>query len=482
MQDKVRRRQFLTYLLVSGIATVSSGGLGAVLGACDREERRPADITSSDPTNVILITADTLRADYLHCYGHENIDTPNIDQLAGEGIQFQHCYCQSTTTNPSHASILTSLYPKDHQVYGNRDYLAEDLRLISEVLQDNGFNTVAFVSVSHLNPGVSGFGRGFNSFISCTSREVEASVTNERVFSWFHEHQGSKSPFFMWVHYFDPHAPYNPPGRFRTMYYSGDPRDPRHSSMAEVRYPKRWRNSRHMEWLEGITDIEYPISQYMGEVAYLDAQIGRLREGLVYYGLEKNTMIILTADHGESLGEHHIYFAHPGLYEVTTRVPLIFWYPCVFTPQITDNLAMSVDIVPTILDFLRIDQWHGIRGKSLLPLLQGGQEKVRASVYCEYWENQVMVRGRKWKYIKSLKSNNYHEKFFVTEGRNELYDVVADPHELINCADQYPKIVERFDQQALAWLRDRRVSEGHRSTPELSQEMEENLRALGYID
>jgi len=136
-------------------------------------------IECAEKINVILITADTLRADYLNCYGRKNIDTPNIDKLASQGVVFRNCFCQSSTTNPSHASILTSLYPKDHRVHTNTDCLPEELRMISEDMQDQGFNTFATVSASHLNPKISGFGRGFNTFITCEKPQVIACYQQE---------------------------------------------------------------------------------------------------------------------------------------------------------------------------------------------------------------------------------------------------------------------------------------------------------------
>lgn len=478
----MERREFLKYLLASGVA--AGTGVSGLLSGCDRKEDSQNSKGVLGKPNILLITADTLRADYLRCYGHSTIHTPSIDLLADQGVLFRNCFCQSTSTNPSHSSIFTSLYSKDHQVYSNSDYLAQNVRVISEELRDTGYDTGGVVSAAHLNPDVSGFGRGFNSFMQCQPHEIRAAVTNERALSWLRNRGERKEPFFMWVHYFDPHAPYVPPDDFKSMYYAGDPRDPGNSSMADVRYPKRWIDSPYIQWLEGVTDIQYPVSQYMGEVSYLDRHMGHLLGTLFHDGFLENTMVIFTSDHGESLHEHYIYFAHAGLYEPTTRVPLIIWYPQGLSPGIVDNLTMSVDIAPTILDFLGLDPWTGARGKSLVPFLQGRRADIHEFVFCEYWKNQLMVRDRTWKYIKSLKSNSFHEKFFVIAGKKELYALDSDPQELNDCAAQFPTVVDRLDHEAVAWLSDTRttISSGARKRQGIREEVQEHLRALGYVD
>ena len=481
MHDAMDRRDFLKYLVGSGIVLCAGWELSVLLNACERGTDHGAK-GPLDPRNVILITADTLRADYLHCYGNNRIGTPNIDKLAREGILFRNCFCQSTTTNPSHASILTSLYPKDHRVYLNTDYLPEDVRMISEYMRDAGFNTVGAVSAPHLNPEVSGFGRGFSTFISCQGPQATASQTNQNVLSWLREN--SRSKFFMWLHYFDPHTPYTPPTAFGQGYYEGDPRDPRHTSMAEVAYPRRWeKNAALMEWLKGVTDIQFPIAQYMGEISYLDAQIGAVIAALYDQGVQGNTMIIFTSDHGEALGEHHIYFAHAGLYEATVRVPLIVWYPSSLQPDTIDSYVMGIDIMPTILDSCGVEVQASIRGRTLLSLVRGATEAIHDWVFCEHVaNNQAMMRNKKWKYIKSLKNWRFNERFIITEGNRELYDLESDPGELNNCANDYPALEKELDEELVAWLEKTPPRRGPMAKPPVSEEVKENLRALGYTD
>jgi len=286
----------------------------------------------------------------------------------------------------------------------------------------------------------------------------------------------------MWLHYFDPHAPYTPPEPYTKMYYSGDPRDLRNKTMEEVVYPKRWIGSKYIEWLHGVTDIQYPISQYMGEVSYLDEQIGELLQKLYKYGLQENTMIIFTSDHGESLSEHHIYFAHAGLYEVTVKVPLIIWFPQKIGHKAVESLVMSVDIMPTVLDFFGLEFPSGIRGKSFLPILHGKEEEIHEQIFCEHVsKTQAMIRNKKWKYIKSLRNWHFGKKFLFTNGDRELYDLNSDPEELNNITNEYPEITEEFDQQLVAWLKDKKAITKPVKTPEVKEEVREKLRALGYL-
>ncbi|MBN2199406.1 MAG: sulfatase [Candidatus Aminicenantes bacterium] len=166
--------------------------------------------------NVILITADTLRADHLGCYGSPYVRTPNLDRLAKEGVLFENHFSNANVTNPSHITILSSLYAKDHDVHDNTTPVSPHVTLLPERLRAQGFRTAAFTSVVHLNPPLSGLGQGFDDFSFSPLIERSAALTNRAVFSWLDEHGGE--PFFLWIHYFDPHVPYTPAGPYHTLY------------------------------------------------------------------------------------------------------------------------------------------------------------------------------------------------------------------------------------------------------------------------
>ncbi len=493
MQHKIKRRQFLKQLLASGLAAGSSGGLSALLGACQQEEAQYGEKAPSVPINVILIVVDTLRADYVGCHGNNTIKTPYIDQLASEGVLFENFFVQSSTTNPSHASFFTGLYLKNHGVYDNKTRLPEEPPTLAQVLKERGYRTAAAVSAFHLNSEYSGFGRGFddysnvppppdhdtNEFIFLTRRAAE---TNKEVLTWLQEQR--KEPFFLWVHYFDPHTPYNPPEPFDKMYYEGgDPTDPRHTSMEQASFPKGTPNP--PAWLAGIRDIDYVRSQYMGEVSYADQEIVALLSFVRELGLDDNTLVIVTSDHGEGFGEHDLYFRHWGLFDEVVHVPLIMTCPRLLPEgKRVRSLAMSVDVVPTVIDLLNISVDPLIfDGQSLCYVIGShqGAEQDR-HVYSENARQvSLSVRNKKWLAIKDLRTFQYTANYVHFKDRVQLYDRQKDPEALRDIAREHSPLVARLDAELTAWLQKRKGIHvpGDRH---VRDDVAEKLRALGYTD
>ncbi len=435
--------------------------------------------------NIILITIDTLRHDYLGCYGNASIKTPTLDRIAREGVLCRHAFSHSHITLPSHLSIMTSLYPKDHQVRSNiRQELHPNVVTMAQHLKNAGYRTAAVVSVEPLTPEwIRGIERGFDEFLIPKEVERRAEQTNQEVFKWLMNHCGEK--FFLWVHYFDPHMPYTPPPPYNTRYYQADPRRKELDTMQPVRFPRTFYMEPHnrlIQWLDGIKDITYPRSQYAGEVSYVDFHLGELMAFLQKAGLDRKTLLAITADHGEALGEHNIYFDHKGLYDQTMQVPLILRYSGRLKAGKVNGLVGSVDIMPTLFEIVGIDTPSAIRGNSLLPLMQAGQGLINTRIYGEHVnESQSMLRTRKWKFIKSFRDIVYHEKFKIIAGNMELYDVQKDPAELNNVAQLHPEVVARFSEDVDAWLKDKRVSAALPNNL-MDEESKATLRALGYAD
>lgn len=543
-------------------------------------ENAPEKFPPRRGKNVLLITADTLRADHLGCTGSPYVRTPNLDRLAGQGILFENHFANANVTNPSHITILSSLYAKDHDVHDNTTPVSEEVTLLPEMLRARGFRTAAFTSVVHLNPPLSGLGQGFDDFSYSPLIERAAALTNRDVFSWLENH--GQEPFFVWVHYFDPHAPYTPGGPYHALYDGrvreslpeGDQAERFREREALVQnlkdeiallsedragrdVPEKWLQlaedgefmalllKRHppslpgsarpsaeafadwykenlllvragrpsspsfrdwmsgflsvvdnetaddpnwrAPWLRGVTDIAKPTALYAGEVSYLDEHLGRLFDKLKDRHLYDRTMIVFTADHGECLGEHDIFFNHRTLYEGTLHVPLIIKDPSWNRKRkrIT-HLTNHVDILPTILDLLSLPLPDKIRGKSLVPLVRGSGEGFDdRTIYAEHAHRLAnSLRTPRFKYIKETKTRHLFA-FFVgrpafVKGRRFLFDLSRDPGERLDLTAGASGLADRLDLALERWLAETAL---HVPAAEskVEKKMLEALRALGYI-
>ncbi len=303
--------------------------------------------------NVLLITIDTLRADYIGCYGSPDVKTPVIDGLAASGVQFMRSVSPSQCTNPSHASVLTGLYPGFHGVTDNHTRLTDKALTLSEVFQKKGYATLGSVSAGHLNTVNSNFSQGFETFLECEPRELDAIQQNKKFLAGLDNI--SDSSFFAWVHYFDPHGDYVPPAPYDTMYPVASLYEP---------LPPRPEMNLAPETRSKPVDPDEIIPLYKGEISFLDAQIGELMDFLKKKNIYNNTLIIIVADHGESMTEKGVYFCHNGIYNPVLHIPLIISMPGKIPKGLKVNrLVSSVDIFPTIMDILNIryrrDQLNG---------------------------------------------------------------------------------------------------------------------------
>ncbi|HEX2695498.1 MAG TPA: sulfatase, partial [Acidobacteriota bacterium] len=285
--------------------------------------------------NVLLITLDTTRADHLGCYGYKPAKTPNLDKLAREGVRFARVYCPAPLTLPSHASIMTGLYPVTHGVRNNGHDLPSGIRTLAEILKGRGYATAAFVSSFSVDSRF-GLDRGFNVYddtfrlespFKTQNMERRAEETFARFSRWLEAN--GKNRFFGWVHYYDPHLPYDPPSPYKEE-FDGDP--------------------------------------YDGEIAYMDRYVGAVLEGLKEQGVLDKTIVVVAGDHGEGLGDkaelgHGIF-----LYEETLKVPLIVHSPVIFPhAQVVESQVRLIDVAPTILEILGLkSEAAGMTGQSLV--------------------------------------------------------------------------------------------------------------------
>jgi len=450
--------------------------------------------------NVVMFAIDTLRADHLGCYGFERRTSPAVDSLAARGVLFTNAYAQRPKTSPSFASILTGTYPQRHGVRGVRQVLPCAAYTLAEVLRDSGYTTCGVVTNGNLFPDF-GFDQGFDEYFY---GHRGARRGTEMAQDWLSKEP--RAPFFLWVHHTDPHTPYEPPAPYDSLFVSETPLGQR-----PLKIIKRMALGGIMPKMivNGPLDLDYYISQYDGEIAYTDHWIGELLTTLRSLGLEKHTLVVFTADHGESLGEHNYYFEH-GLftYEPSAKIPLAFCLPGVVRQGARDDLVIeSVDIMPTILDLVELGAPPSCQGVSFADILEERQEDpARNSSRYAYVEagyahhyrpgyTFAMTDGR-FKFVfrdaawvirpKHLKGFIYSIIAIFGGGAasNELYDISRDPREQVNLIEQHPHeaMVLRVELESFVeQMKGAGRLPVERGDQALDERTLESLRALGYV-
>ena len=450
-------------------------------------------------TSVVLITIDTLRADHLGCYGSRRPTSPHIDALARQGILFERATTTLPRTTQSVGSILTGRYPKSHGARGLFMRLPETNLTLAEALQGDGYATAAAVSNTFLRPG-QGFEQGFDRYDNPEPRwdgNSAADVTRAAVEALDRLAATPGRPFFLWVHYLDPHWRYEPGSPWDRAFDPGF--EGPLTVYADLDARRLTKGRLIFDPPLDARQKEHIVALYDGEIARTDAAVGLLLERLDR--LPGPLLTVLTSDHGESLGEHGYHFAHgETLYEGSLRVPLLFRLPGRIVPgSSTPLLAENVDVAPTILALLGVDRLQGVEGR---PLLTAGGDGAPAGTMTPVAEGRPFVhsesdfqlihpenprfylpgpRGR-W----TAASDGRHKLILIPIPGGEmleLYDLETDPGETIN----------RIDDASLDAVRRRLLLEvkrfadygpaGRGPVEEgLSPEDEERLRSLGYIN
>lgn len=393
--------------------------------------------------NLLLITVDTLRADRLGSYGYEPAETPRLDRLAAAGIRFEEVVAPAPLTLPSHASLMTSMNPPSHGIRDNAAFeISAGAHMLAELLRTAGYETGAFVGAYVLHSRW-GLNRGFDIYedrfdyveSGAQQRVVErlGEEVVEPVLDWLAHPR--EAPFFAWVHLYDPHDPYKAPDPFGSR-FAGQP--------------------------------------YDGEVAYSDFQVGRILDALSRSGNSDKTLVVVTSDHGESLGDHdestHGFF----LYDPTVLVPLIFRLPDGHAAGlVVPEQVRLIDVAPTILDLLELGSPASFEGQSLLPYLSGEGGKA-GPARAAYTETYVPRFHFGWQELHGLRRDGYK---YILAPRPELYLLSADPAETENLIETQPQraAAMRAELEAL------RGPAGDVRPGELSAEDARRLQALGYI-
>jgi arylsulfatase A-like enzyme len=421
--------------------------------------KAPSRKSGSRP-NVILIGIDTLRADELGAWGRTPSLTPNLDRLAEESDVWPEAFTVFNATNPSFASMMTGLYGKSHGVYDLKTPLPQSHVTLAEHLAGAGYDTFAVISASHLGDHNSGLGQGFGKVVRATEHHA-AELAVDTALDWIADRKRDPRPFFIWLHLFDPHTPHTPPYPYALGFRPAAPfgLDP---VQAWVPFRQPGPRTFSEPVLGGQRDL------YDGEVAYLDRQVGRLTAFLESRGLLDDTLLVVVADHGESLGEHGILFRHVGLHDTTTHVPLMIRWPGREHPgRRIGGMVETLDVFPTIL-----------KAAGLNPPATDGRDlresPARRAIFAEHSDRfGAMVRTRGYKYIWSQGM----PKLFP-DGPY-LYDLKADPGETQNLAGHGLAVEKELADLLRRWQQDRRIAPEARPRDQ-SDEEKARLKALGY--
>jgi arylsulfatase A-like enzyme/Flp pilus assembly protein TadD len=397
-------------------------------------ENRP----KKNQTNILLITIDTLRPDRLSCYGGGFVKTPQIDSLAERGVLFSRAYAHNPETLPSHANILLGVTALTHGVHDNVNFVVRPEFLnLAKWLKDRRYSTGAVIGAFPLDSRF-GLTQGFDLYDDnygaqgsqqFVYAERKAEVVVARARGWLENQNG---PWFLWVHCFDPHQPYDPPEPFRT---------------------------------------QYKKDRYSGEVAYVDEELEKLFDYLKEKNLDEKTLIILTGDHGESLGEHgektHGYFA----YNATLWVPLVIKAPGIKPGRIEQEVC-HIDIFPTVCDLLGIDKPGSLQGLSLVPAMEG-KTLPRRSIY---FESLMAYYSRGWAPLRGLIEG---KKKYIESPLSELYDLDKDFSENDNLAEGTK--LDEFKRTLAELIRKQSAPSGQTARQAPDRETREKLQSLGYI-
>ena len=436
-----------------------------------------------DAPNILLIIMDAARADHLSCYGYCRKTTPNIDELANEGILFKNAFSAGAWTPPAVASLFTGKYPSEHGVmgypedvisgkgiFGENLYLSRQNVTLAEILSAVGYKTLGLSHTPHVSR-IRGFSRGFKHFIEYYNKSLlsfnsdslyclaynlifgtdcRAVLVNRIIKKWLHKN--SKHRFFIYAHYCNPHAPYNPPWLWKRKFKVN-------TKNLSLRI-KKLKDSKcnlgnyYMAKKINLSEKEFGVwkSWYDAEISYLDYRIGELIDFLRKLDVYDNTVVIITADHGECFGEHGLAYHGYGLYDELIHIPLIINAPnLIDKKRKISNLVSIIDILPTILDLCNIETNIKISGGNLFHgreyiIAEKGKFKRLVRLFRKinpnfdpniYIESKKCIRTERFKYILSSKE--------------ELYDLKKDPHETQNIIAEKSVIAKKMKDMLMRW-------------------------------
>jgi arylsulfatase A-like enzyme len=438
----------------------------ALLGLALLTSCSPTPKEGSAPPNIILITIDALRADHLSCYGYPFPTSPHMDSLAKKSIVFDHAFCTLPKTSASLASLMTGLHPFVHKTAPNADTLKAEFITLAEALKMRGYFNTAVVDNSNLSKKF-GFGQGFDEYIGVWNKREKKEDSTPYITQTILDFLDSnkKTPFFLWAHYIETHTPYLPPEEF-----------------VEARPPGRKLKDIEKKVLVNIEDwIPAPepdegtlVSLYDATIKYIDSEIQKINDAFLRRGYQKDTIFILSSDHGEELGEHNLFLDHgPLTFSSSVRVPLIMFVPGEESRRIKQPTSL-MDIYPTLLEKAGLVPPYEIQGVNML-----SRSKDRFLLIPGLVDDFSVVHER----YHLVRMDARMAEILGLE-KDYLFDFIKDPGEKNNIASRQKDRQALMEEKYRAFF-DRhgylRSPEEAAEKPSLSKEEVERLKALGYI-
>jgi arylsulfatase A-like enzyme len=456
--------------------------------ACGRHPPAPASArpATSPPrpgngTSVLFITIDTLRADHLGLYGYRRPTSPHIDALGKRGTVFDRAFTFWPKTRGSFVMIMTGRRPSQNGYSKTHAVLLDFNPTLAGVLRQAGYRTAAVLD----NPNLAaqhGYARGFETYRetweekALDSEPARARAITEAGIAYLRAAR-PEEPFFLWLHYVSPHAPYTPPFPFDRKFTDGVASGPRLLPVTG------FHGGVKKEWaVPGHDRLGYYVAQYDGEIAAVDEEVGRVVDALAALPIAGKTAIVLTSDHGESLGEHDYYFDHgEDLFDPCLEVPLIVSVPGAAGGHRASELVSTLDLVPTILDAVKVSYPPDLAGTSVLAAVTGGALPARERLFAQNDRNLSATFDARYKLV-AIPSD--HDEVRLT-----LYDRARDPGETRDVApgEADPLRIARRelelfqDRAGREWNRTRALVEGRQGEQPVTSEACEKLRALGYV-
>ena len=462
--------------------------LAPVLAACPGPRREPTKpAASSRPTapgnrlNVLLITIDTLRADHLGLYGYRRATSPRLDAFARRAVVFEQAYTYWPKTRGSFVALLTGRLASQTG-YGKTHPLLLDFNpTLASVLKEAGYETLATVDNPNLSASL-GYAKGFDRYRETWDRKEGLASEMDRARAITSDgvrqlrEAGSDRPFLLWLHYVNPHAPYEPPPPWDTAFLDAQAaRGPR------LRAVNGFHGGVPRQWAKAGRSLGWYVAQYDGEIAVADAEVGQVLAALEGSAVRDRTLVVIASDHGESLGEHDYYFDHgENLFDPSLRVPLLLAGPGVKAGQRTSVLATTLDVVPTILDALKVSYPPDLAGQSLLAAARGDARPLRARLQGQNDRNLLGAWDRRFKIVAAPSDAGASYALYDREhDPGETRDVSrAQPDRMRDERRELELFRERIDGQV---SRTRRLLEGQSGAEHLSPEACERLKAMGYV-
>ena len=475
------------------IACFACLAIALLAGGCGGAKRGPDPADGKGPLsgmNVLLVTLDTTRADHVSAYGATGREvpaglTPVIDGVAAEGILFENALSQTNSTNSSHVAIFSGQYALDSGILNNETTFPGSVDILPQAFRRAGYKTAGFPAIAHVSETLLKL-PGFD-FTYPIPRSIDAEEVTDRFLGWLAEN--GDAPFFAWVHYYDPHTPYYAPPPYPQRFYKGDPTSGTAPRLIDDPY-FRLAPVISKEQFGGVRDREYPKAMYRAEMRYTDTELGRLLERLDELGISDRTAVVLVADHGETLGEHRIYYSHFSLHETNLSIPLIFRLPGFDGARTVAQPVTHLDLAPTLCELfdVSLETPDGLPGKSLVPLLRGEPSTeidARDLIIQEHsYNQQVSVREGPWKYVRRIVKTGYDLP------EDMLFNLERDPRELRNLASREKDRTEAMRAHVKRWIDTgawtvSNVPPGEDATDEERARFEEQMRQLerlGYVN